>query len=173
MDQEQITLRGDDISGRGCTLSAFTVIENAAGFISFAEEVFDAEEVEEARTRTPSGKLIHAEVRIGDSLLLLAEPQEGWPTRPGMFQVWVRNVEALITRAINRGAAIVTAPTPFYGSLTLARIEDSWGNLWWLFQPVPGQPDPKPVWEGGSDIVFRTIDEYMRSTNRRSDPFRP
>jgi hypothetical protein len=56
-------------------------------------------------------------------------------------------------------------PTPFSGSLTLVRLEVAWGNLWWLYQPVSGQPDPEPAWEGGSDVVFCTIDEYMR--NRR------
>lgn len=70
----------------------------------------------------------------------------------------------MIARALKRGAALVTAPTPFYGSLTLARVQDPWGNLWWLYQPIPGQPDPKPAWEGGSDAVFRTLDEHLRAT---------
>lgn len=62
------------------------------------------------------------------------------------------------------GAVLVTAPTPFYGALTLARVQDPWGNLWWLYQPVPGLSDPKPSWEGGPDTVFRTLDEHLRIT---------
>jgi hypothetical protein len=57
---------------------------------------------------------------------------------------------------------VITPPTPFYGELTLARLEDPWQNLWWLYQPTPGQADPLPVWEGGSDVVFRTLDEHLR-----------
>lgn len=100
---------------------------------------------------------------MGESLLLLADPQEGWGTHPGMFQIWVSDVETVIARAVERDAALVTPPTPFYGSLTLARVQDPWGNLWWLYQPAPGQPDPKPAWEGGPDTIFRTLDEHMRS----------
>lgn len=38
---------------------------------------------------------------------------------------------------------------------------DPFGNLWWLYAPAPGQADTLPAWEGGSDLVFRTIDEAM------------
>ncbi|GAB3560835.1 VOC family protein [Spelaeicoccus albus] len=162
MTREPITLGADRITGRGGTLNPFLILKDAAGFITFAEDVFDGEEVARARTPTPDGLLIHAEVRVGNSLLLLADPQEGWRPRPGMLQVWTSDAEKLASRAVDRAATIVTPPTPFYGSVTLARIEDPWGNLWWVYQPVPGQPDPKPAWEGGSDIVFRTLDEHLR-----------
>lgn len=164
MTQQHITLETGMITGRGRTLNPFVILDDAAGFIAFAEQVFDAAEVVAARTPTPDGKLIHAELRMGDSLLLLADSQEGWGRHPGMFQVWVSDAETLVARAVERGAALVTPPTPFYGSLTLARVEDPWGNLWWLYQPVPGQSDPQPAWEGGSDTIFRTLDDHLRST---------
>jgi len=164
MAQHRTTLEAGMITGRGRSLNPFVILEDAAGFIAFAEHVFDAVEVADARTPTPAGRLIHAELRVGDSLLLLADPQEGWGTHPGMFQVWVSDVDAVVARAVARDAALVTSPTPFYGSLKLARVQDPWGNLWWLYQPAPGQPDPKPAWEGGSDTVFRTLDEHLRAT---------
>ncbi|MDQ2739218.1 MAG: hypothetical protein M3Y35_11545 [Actinomycetota bacterium] len=162
MTQQRITLDGDTITGRGRSRNSFVILEDAAGFIAFAEQVFGAVEVADARTPTPAGRLIHAELRVGDSLFLLADPQEGWGTHPGMFQIWVSDVETVIARALERDAALVTPPTPFYGSLTLARVQDPWGNLWWLYQPAPGQPDPKPAGEGGPDTIFRTLDEHMR-----------
>lgn len=165
MADNQIMLEADAITGRGNTLNPFIVVEGAADFMAFAEEVFDAREVTEVRTPTPSGKLIHAELRFGDSLLLVVDAQEGWRAHPGLFQVWTGDIETLLRRSVERGSVVVTPPTPFYGSLTLARVEDPWGNLWWVYQPAPGQPDPTPVWEGGSDTVFRTIDEYMRSAH--------
>jgi len=164
MTSQHITLAGGLTTGRGRSLNPFVILDDATGFISFAEQVFDATEVADARTPTPAGRLIHAELQVGDSLLLLADAQEGWGTHPGMFQVWVFDVEAVLARAVERGADIVTPPTPFYGSLTLARVQDPWDNLWWLYQPVPGQPDPKPAWEGGPDTIFRTLDEHLRST---------
>ncbi|TDS76071.1 hypothetical protein [Amnibacterium kyonggiense] len=59
-------------------------------------------------------------------------------------------------------ARVTPPPTPFYGALTLARVEDPWSNLWWLFQPSPGQPDSKPAWEGGPTTVFSTVDRWMQ-----------
>ena len=165
MTDGHTALEGGQITGHGHSLNPFVIVEDAAGFIVFAQEVFGASEVVEARTPTPSGRLIHAELRIGDSILLLADPQEGWQPHPGLLQVWVSDAEEVVTRAVGRGASVVTPPTPFYGSVTLARMEDPWGNLWWLYQRVPGQPDPTPSWEGGSDVVFRTLDEHMRAAH--------
>ena len=45
-------------------------------------------------------------------------------------------------------------------------MQDPWPNLWWLYQPAPGQPDPVPSWEGGSNEVFGTIDSAMRALAR-------
>lgn len=163
MTQTPTTLEADQITGRGRSVNPFVILKDAASFIAFAEAVFGAREVVEVRTPTPTGKLIHAELRIGDSLLLLADAQEGWAARPGLFQIWVSNVQALVAHAVDKGAVIVTPPTPFYGSITLARIQDPWGSLWWIYQPMPGQPDPTPAWEGGSDVIFRTLDDYLRS----------
>lgn len=163
---EQIVLGAEQITGRGATLNPFVIVDGADEFIRFLEEVFDAVEFEQARTPTPAGALIHAEVRIGESLLLLSDPQPGWSAHPGMFQVWVADLDEVLARARERDAEVITPPTPFYGSITLARLLDPWGNLWWLYQPAPGQPDPKPAWEGGSDVVFRTLDEHLRSTSR-------
>jgi hypothetical protein len=55
-------------------------------------------------------------------------------------------------------------PTAFYGEVTLGRMLDSWQNIWWLHAPTPGQPDPKPTWDGGSDVIFATLDRTLRRT---------
>jgi len=162
MTDDSRVLDGAAITGRGRSVNPFVVLRDAGRFLEFAEHVFGAREVADARTATPTGALIHAELRLGDSLLLVADTQEGWAPRPGLLQVWVSDLRTVVRLAVARGSVLVTPPTPFYGSVTLARVEDPWGNLWWLYQPVPGQPDPTPVWEGGPDTVFRTLDEHLR-----------
>lgn len=165
MHELQTVLTQDSITGRGRSVNPFIVIDDAAGFIDFAQFVFDGTEETAVRTATPNGSLIHAEVRIGDSLILLSDRQEGWSAHPGYFEIWVSNAELVIARAIERGSTLVTPATPFYGELTLARVEDPWQNLWWLYSPAPGQPDPRPAWDGGSDTVFRTLDEHLRHSS--------
>ena len=73
----------------------------------------------------------------------------------------------MLERATARGATTVTEPTPFYGETTLGRIVDPWQNIWWLWAPAPGQPDPVPHWEGGPNVVFSTLDEVLRSLATR------
>jgi len=102
MTQTPTTLEADQITGRGRSVNPFVILKDAASFIAFAEAVFGAREVVEVRTPTPTGKLIHAELRIGDSLLLLADAQEGWAARPGLFQIWVSNVQALVAHAVDK-----------------------------------------------------------------------
>ncbi|WP_033340598.1 VOC family protein [Catenuloplanes japonicus] len=144
-------------------LNPFVIVDDAAGFVTFVCEVFDVTETAEARTPMPDGKLIHAEVRMGTVDLMAADRLDGWPARPGLLQVWVRSAAEVLDRAATRGATVVTPPVPFYGESTLARLLDPWGNLWWLYSPAPGQPDPVPAWEGGDDIVFSTLDRTLKS----------
>jgi PhnB protein len=126
--------------GGDAALNPFLIVENAAGFITFVTEVFDVVETLAARTAMPDGRLIHSEVRIGTVNLMVVDRLDGWPLRPGL-----------------------TGAVPFYGERTLGRLLDPWNTLWWLYAPAPGRPDPLPHWDGGSDVVFRSLDETLRS----------
>ena len=154
----------DDVPYGRASLNPFVIVDDAAGLIAFVTEVFGVAELAEARTPMPDGKLIHAQVRMGTVDLMFADRREGWPARPGLLQVWVRDVASVLKRAAGRGATTITEPTPFYGETTLARMLDPWQNLWWLWSPAPGQPDPVPHWEeGGTDTVFSTLDQALKS----------
>lgn len=153
---------GADLPAEERTLNPFAIIDGAAELITFVEEVFDGEERKEARTPMPSGSLIHAEVRIGDSVLLVADRQDGWPSLPALLQVYVHDAQVVLDRARERGAEIVTEVIPFYGGEDLARFKDRWGNIWWLYAPARGA-GAVPSWEGGSTYMFDSIDETLRA----------
>lgn len=166
MDDE-ILLPARSVPGADAVLNPFVIVDDAAGLITFVSEVFGVPETTEARTPMPDGKLIHAEVRLGTAVLMVADRLDGWASRPGLLQVWVRDVAAVVERATAAGATTVTEPTPFYGETTLGRILDPWQNIWWLWAPAPGQPDPETDWEGGPGVVFSTLDEVLRSLATR------
>ncbi len=147
----------------GAVRNPFVIVDGAARFVDFVAEVFGAAENVAARTPMPDGKLIHAQLRLGNVDLLVADRLDGWPARPGLLQVWVTDAAAVLERAGARGATTVTEPTSFYGERTLARMLDPWQNIWWLYQPAPGQADPMPSWEGGSSTVFATLDDALKS----------
>jgi PhnB protein len=159
---------GSDLPAGERTLNPFAIVDGAADLITFVKEVFDGEERIEARTPMPSGSLIHAEVIIGDSVLLVADRQPGWPVMPALLQVYVHDAQKVLDRAIARKAVVVTEVTPFYGGEDLARLRDPWGNLWWLYAPAKGT-DAVPAWEGGSTYLFDSLDATLRDIASATD----
>ena len=118
-------------------VNPFVIIKgDASKFIDFVEKVFDAEENKQVRTPDRDGTLIHAEVQIGDSMILLADSKEDWPFTPAFLQVYVDNAQEILNKAEKEGAEIITKVSVFYNGLKLARFKDKWGNIWWLYEKI-------------------------------------
>ena len=118
-------------------VNPFLIIKGGATkFIDFVEKVFDAEENRQVRTPDRDGTLIHAEIQIGDSMILLADSKEDWPFTPSFLQVYVDNAQETLTRAEIEGAQIITNVSVFYNGLKLARFKDKRGNIWWLYEKM-------------------------------------
>lgn len=118
------------------TINPFVMTDDAARIIDFLIEVFGAIDVPEARTFDTDGLILHSELRIGDSLITVADRKPDWPFTPGFIQVYVDDVEGTLARAVALGARIVTRPTDFFGD-TFSRFADPSGNLWWVYAHVP------------------------------------
>jgi PhnB protein len=142
------------------TINPFLMTDDAAGIIAFLIVVFGATDVPEARTVDTDGLILHSELRIGDSMITVADRKADWPFTPGFIQVYVDDVESTLARAVELGARIVTRPTDFFGD-TFSRFADPSGNLWWVYTHVPqeqswGAEDDTTSWgsegddEGGS-----------------------
>jgi uncharacterized glyoxalase superfamily protein PhnB len=110
------------------TVTPGMVVPGVSRLIEFLEQAFDG--VEEQRYEGPDGHVMHAEVRIGDSVVMMGEPLEGFPPMPCMLSVYVDDVDATYRRAIAAGAKSLQEPADqFYGHRT-ARVEDPSGNKW-------------------------------------------
>ncbi len=102
------------------------LVNNAAEVISFVEKVFDAKVL--SKIEMPGGKIGHSEIKIGDSLIFIADPMND-PV-PGWFYVYVTDVDSVYKKAIRAGATSVEEPSDkFYGDRN-ASIEDNAGNHW-------------------------------------------
>ncbi len=137
------------------SVNAFVVVRGPGGapaFIRFTEEVFAAHETLAAHTIDADDLLIHAEVRIGESTVMLCDAKPQWPFTPALLQVYVGDVDAVVERAQAHGADVITEPTDFHGGQRLARFLDPWHNIWWLFEYGPESmapsegPDELPNW---------------------------
>lgn len=115
------------------TINPFIITKDALGLIEFLEKVFGATEEGSAHTVDTDGLLLHSELKIGDSTVVIAERKPDWPITPSLLQVYVDDVHKTLDTAEKLGARIVTKPTDFYGEL-FSRFEDPFGNLWWVYQ---------------------------------------
>ena len=105
-------------------------VNGAAKLIAFMKEVFDAKEI--AVYPRPDGTVGHAALRIGDSVIELADVSPEWPAMPCALQVYVPDTDAAYKRALKAGANSLLPPaTQFYGDRT-ASVRDSSGNKWYI-----------------------------------------
>ena len=115
------------------TVNPFIITTDARKLISFIKEVFAAEERSEAFTTDTDGLVLHAELTLGNSVILCVDSKKDWPVTPAFLQVYVEDVEQTLKKAQALGGKIITKPTDFYGDM-FSRMLDPYGNLWWIYQ---------------------------------------
>ncbi|MEX2648444.1 MAG: VOC family protein [Alphaproteobacteria bacterium] len=113
------------------------VVSDADGAIAFYKKAFGAEEV--MRLSAPDGKrLIHAEVRIGGSIVMLASAMPEFGSKspdqlggsPAGVHYYCADVDAVVARAAKAGATVVMAPAEMFWGDRYARIVDPFGHAW-------------------------------------------
>jgi PhnB protein len=112
------------------TITPFLTVQGADQLINFLQQVFAATEIE--RMTNADGTIKHAEVRIGDSVMMISEARGEWKPMPAAFYLYVSDVDAVYGRALAAGAASLMAPTnTFYGNRE-SGVKDQFGNYWWI-----------------------------------------
>jgi PhnB protein len=82
------------------------------------------------------GSIGHAEMRIGDAIVMMFDSPVGWPKTPGFLRLYVEDAEGVYARAIAAGATEVTRVTQVGFGDKVARLRDPFGNIWWLQEHV-------------------------------------
>lgn len=120
------------------SVTPYLVVEGASRLIEFAKAAFGARETE--RLAAPEGRIGHAELRIGDSVIMLADAHGERAPMPCMLHVYVDDADATYQRALAAGATSVQAPADqFYGDRS-GGVRDPCGNLWWIATHVEDVP---------------------------------
>lgn len=108
----------------------YLMSEGVGKIMDFLKQVFDAEEIE--RMQMPDGTVTHGEVRIVDSVIMLAEAQGDYKAQPVMLYLYVEDVDSTYKKAIDFGMESVREPiNEFYGDRS-AGVKDHSGNQWWM-----------------------------------------
>jgi PhnB protein len=119
-------------------ITPYLGVQGAAKALEFYRKAFGARE--KVRMEMPGGKIAHAEMKIGDSIVMLADefPEMGFkgPRSLGGTSVnihlYVRNVDAVVAQAVAAGATIKRpVEDQFYGDRA-GTIEDPFGHVWWV-----------------------------------------
>ncbi len=115
---------------------AYLVVAGAQQALAFYEQAFDAEEI--TRMLDPSGKIMHAEIRIGEAVVMLSDEMPDWGTQsPATLGgtatstlIYVENADIIVDRAVTLGATLLRpVQDQFYGDRS-GTIRDPFGHHW-------------------------------------------
>jgi len=113
------------------TITPYLIVDGAAKIIDFAQKAFDAKLDHEA-TKRPDGSIMHASLRIGDSMLMISDASEHAKATTTMLYLYVGDVDATYQKALKAGGTSVMEPADqFYGDRS-GGVKDVAGNQWWL-----------------------------------------
>jgi uncharacterized glyoxalase superfamily protein PhnB len=118
------------------TLTPGLAVRGAADAIAFYSKAFGAREL--SRMPGPGGSLIHAEIRIGDRIVMLGDesPEMGAPSpqtlngSPVALMLYVKDVDHAYARAVAAGATPVTPPADMFWGDRYGQVRDPFGHRW-------------------------------------------
>ncbi len=116
------------------TLTPYLVVPDADAEMHFLTTAFGATEV--SCQRNGDGTVMHAELKIGDSLVMLGQSSSQWKALSAALYLWVPDVDAVYARALESGATSQSAPEDKPYGHRNAGVVDSNGITWWIASPV-------------------------------------
>ena len=111
------------------SVSPYLIVQGAQRMIDMLKSIFDAKELR--RYETPDGGIMHAEVQVDDSVIMLGDSNEHYPPNKLLLHVYVKNVDETFTKAIKAGCKSVEEPKQREGDPDKrGMFEDFSGNVW-------------------------------------------
>jgi PhnB protein len=135
-EEEIMTSRTKPIPDGYHTATPNLVISNAGKAIEFYKEAFGATEC--MRLATPDGKVMHAEIRIGDSPIMLSDECPDWNAlspqtiggTPVSIMLYVEDADAVVNRAVAAGAKLLMPVADQFWGDRCGSVSDPFGHKW-------------------------------------------
>lgn len=119
---------------RYSTVSPYLIVNGADATIDFLTRVFDA--VKLRRIVNEANKVMHAEVHIEDTVVMIADAPPNWPAQSAHVHIYVADVDATYKKALQGGADSVQVPTKKHDENKRGAVRDSGGTTWWIATKV-------------------------------------
>lgn len=116
------------------TVTPYLVVPDAAAELRFLAAAFGA--TEKLCQRNADNSVMHAEVRIGDSLIMLGQAGASWKALPAALYLWIENVDEVYAKALAAGATSQSAPEDKPYGHRNAGVVDACGITWWIGSPI-------------------------------------
>jgi uncharacterized glyoxalase superfamily protein PhnB len=117
------------------SVSPYLIVEGADATIGYLGAVFGAAMLR--RVANEAGKVVHAEVRLGDTVVMLTDAfPPAWPAAPAHVHVYVPDVDDTYRRALAAGAASVQVPVQRGDENKRGAVQDAGGTTWWISTKV-------------------------------------
>ncbi|WP_416974589.1 VOC family protein [Streptomyces sp. 4F14] len=144
------------------TVTPWLISRDTVQLIDYLKRAFDAEEL--ACLTGEDGTVHHAEVRIGDSVVMMFDARPEWPPTPGFLRLYVEDADAVHRQAVRAGGTSVTEVTHLFFGDRVGRVRDPLGNLYWIQTRVEDltleQMEPRLT-----DPEFTKAMEYVQSAD--------
>lgn len=116
------------------TVTPYLIVADAEAELRFLQTAFGG--VERELHRDDDGTVRHAEIRIGDSLVMLGQSSAEWVALRAALYLWVDDVDATYRRALAAGARSESAPEDKPYGHRNAGVIDANDITWWIAAPV-------------------------------------
>lgn len=126
------------------SVAPWVVTDDTDAFLDFVTAVFDGEEM--ARVSVEDGTIGHAEIRVGDTVILGFDRRPDWPVMPSLLRVFVPDADAAFSRGLAASATVVTELSDSAFGQRGGRLKDPFGNIWWVVSQIEEVPE-EVMWE--------------------------
>lgn len=113
------------------TLTPYLLVEGVPALIAFLEKTFGVVTV--GKLDRPDGSVMHAELEVGDSKLMVGEPMGEFGPMPASIFVYVEDCDAIYARALEAGGtSVMDVTTMQHAGERYGGVKDPSGNIWWI-----------------------------------------
>ncbi|MEO9022753.1 MAG: VOC family protein [Ginsengibacter sp.] len=113
------------------TVTPYLLVDNVANLIEFMKAVFSADVL--YKLDRNDGTIMHAEIKIGNSIIMVGEPMKEYGSMPASIYLYVADCDSIYQKALQHGAtSIMEVTTMYHAGERYGGVKDLCGNIWWI-----------------------------------------